>query len=81
MDSEWEALEEGVEKDQLWMEAIESTWVIMDCTTSYALSMEVEVNQVGQMDLGEQIWRIEGCRWNNTTWLNLFELWIANETF
>jgi len=49
MDSEWDALEEGMENEQLWMEAKESTWAIMDWSTSYALSMEVAVTQVGQM--------------------------------
>ena len=57
MDSEWDALGEDAEKDQGWMEAIESTWVIMDCTTYYALSMEVEVKQDNRMEQREQVWK------------------------
>ena len=50
MDSEWDVLDEGMENEQLWMEAKESTWVIMDWSTSYAFYMADEVNQVGQLD-------------------------------
>jgi len=52
MDSEWDVLDEGMEKEKLWMESIEWT---RDCktlpySTSYALSMVVEVKQDDQME-------------------------------